>query len=61
MISKYDIGDTVILTGTISRIEQSEAGNIKYILLEYDGTVMERAILGKVEEPWRVIDMEGMT
>ena len=61
MISKYEIGDTVILTGTVSRIEQSEAGYIKYILLEYDGPVMEQAILGKVEAPWRVVDMGGIS
>ena len=60
MISKYDIGDTVILTGTVSRIVQTPTGKIMYILLEYDRPVMEATILARVADSWKIVEMEGV-
>ena len=54
MISKFDIGDTVLLTGTVDKIEQYENGVICYILREYNVPVMETSILARVEKPWKV-------
>lgn len=55
MISQYDIGDTVILCGTIQRIEQGPDGEIMYVLREYDRPICEESILGSLQEPWRLL------
>lgn len=52
MISKYDVGDRVILTGTVERIEQRQNGTVLYTLRGCDASVPEADIVGRVEEPW---------
>ena len=55
VISQYDIGDTVILCGTIQRIEQGPDDEIRYILREYDRPIREETILGSLQEPWKLL------
>lgn len=59
MISKYDIGDTVILSGTVSRIEQEPNGSIIYVLKEYDRPVKESTILGNLAENWMLQNLQS--
>lgn len=56
MQSIYEIGDTVILSGTVVRIEQMPNGGIFYYLKEYDVPVGETSILGRLEAPWALVD-----
>ena len=58
MISKYDIGDTVILTGTVEQVEQGPDGRIHYTLKEYRVPIKEETILARIEEPWRVLKLK---
>lgn len=59
MISKYDIGDTIILTGTVSRIEQLQNGRIIYVLKEYDRPIEETSILGNLAENWMLQNLQS--
>ena len=54
MISMYEIGDTVILRGTVKRIEVTQDGEIIYYMQEYQVPVGEETIVGRVEEPWKL-------
>lgn len=54
MISKYDVGDTVILRGTVERIEQTQDETILYTMKEYRIPIPEEAIVGRVEAPWEL-------
>ena len=56
MISQYDIGDTVILVGTVKRIEQSPDGTVCYEMREYNVPVAEEMIAGRVEKPWKLVN-----
>ena len=55
MITKYDIGDTIVLTGTITSIEQGQSGDILYIVKEYDRPILEETILARIEAPWKLV------
>lgn len=52
MISKYDVGDRVILTGTVERIEQRQNGTVLYTLRGFETPLLETDIIGRVEESW---------
>lgn len=54
MISKYEIGDVVLLSGTITGVEQDSSGEITYRIREYTVPVGETAIVARIEEPWRL-------
>ncbi len=54
MISKYDIGDKVILVGTISSISQTQNGTVAYKLKECEQSVTEENIIAKIEPPWDI-------
>ena len=56
MQSKYEIGDTVILSGTVKRIEQMPNGDIFYYLKECDLPVREDSILGRLEVSWELVN-----
>lgn len=59
MFSNYDIGDTVILSGTVERIEQIPTGEIVYTLKEYDRPIRESMIIGKVEPNWHLVKCDN--
>lgn len=56
MFSKYEIGDTVILKGTIREIKQTHDGTVLYRLGETETPVGENDIIGKVEAPWALVN-----
>lgn len=59
MFSKYEIGDTVILSGTVKRIEQAPTGEILYTVKEYDRPIYESTIIGKVEPNWHLVKCDN--
>lgn len=54
MTSKYNIGETVLVVGTITAVEQLPCGMVLYRIRECDLPVMEDAIAGKIEKPWEL-------
>ena len=52
MVSLYNIGDTVLLKGTVMRVEQIPDGRILYTLREYEVPLQETNIVGRIEKPW---------
>ena len=54
MISKYEIGDTILLKGTITSIEAISDDTILYKVREYNLPVSEDYIVARIEEPWKL-------
>ncbi len=48
MTTKYDVGDKLILIGTVKRIEQIKDGTVLYFIEECDNPVLEKNIVGKL-------------
>lgn len=58
MITKYDVGDTVLLAATITGIEQYSNGRIVYHVREYGAPVEERTIVARIEESCRLAETQ---
>ena len=57
MFSKYKIGDTILLTGTVTGIEAVGTPGeekILYRIREYERPIREGSIVAKIEQPWEL-------
>lgn len=54
MTSKYDIGDKILLVGTVTGIIQRPGGGILYQVRECQASIEEGMVFGKVAQDWEV-------
>lgn len=52
MVSKYEVGDTVLLSTTIESIKVLPKGITLYKVKHIDLPVLEKDIVARVESPW---------
>ena len=55
MISQYDIGDKILLVGTVTRICQGPGGEILYMIQESETPIEEGAVFARVAPKWTVL------
>lgn len=58
MISKYEVGDTVLLRATIESIEALSNDKILYKVNEIELPVLEEDIVARIEEPWKLLKLK---
>ncbi len=52
MVSKYEIGDTVLISAIISGVEQIQTGQVIYKLRNIDQPVLEDSIVARLADGW---------
>lgn len=58
MISKYEVGDTVLLSAKIKSIEALPDDKILYRVNNIELPVLEEDIIARIEEPWKLLNLK---